>query len=814
MKRQLYGLSLLLSFIWTTCGQNEQQGQTIKPPSVSYTFIISDKGDTIPTGIPIGVEHHKIKPDTAPVPIAVTVGLPRKIKGYTNVYTAFQTRDILIDPQQVKRIIPGKNEVNPLRKVELRANKVPAVFRPVQTVRDPGTKDIARYSIRYMDVEQGLKTSFAKGICHDRKGYIWYSLSGQGVNRYDGQFIAGFSQAEGLISNDIHDILEDANGNLWFAGNRGISRFDGRYFTNYYLPAKQGAILTLFADSRGMIWMGTTHDGVIRYDPDKDSFVQYKDKALFASVTYSITEDRKGNLWFGGAYGALCLNGQSFAKYTRESGLVYPAVSSIAEDDKGQIWMATPEGVSIFNGKAFQNQIFDNKVIPYFHYVFKDSRGQIWMGSKRQGLFRFDGRFFYQYNAQDGLRHNEVLQIIEDDRGQIWFTTYGGGINKMDLQSFRYFSTTDGLIHGFVDNVVADKKENVWIAQEDLIKFDGKDFYQYQLDHPKPNVHVFSIAPDKAGNLWLSTDHGMVKFDEKHFISYGHDYIPYEILPGKGGVFWLMTYDKGVVKFDGKVFTPIGLQEGLPSNKVSALAEDQRGNLWIGTELGLSRFNGEYLTHYTIGNTAFDPYVSCLYVDQGSNLWIGTNYGLYQFRDGKVHSVSQGTALSNDPIAAIREDHKGNIWISTEKGLALLLPDDIGSPSKFQVKTFDSDNELKVAGFSRVSWIDQKHQLWLGSTKGLTVLDLDNYYAQDDDYTPDIHLNGVALNEKDIDFFNTPRSDIEQQLGGKQISFTAVPPFFNYPTALVVPYDVNHISFSYTGIDWKNAPHLSWTLGF
>ena len=152
------------------------------------------------------------------------------------------------------------------------------------------------------------------------------------------------------------------------------------------------------------------------------------------------------------------------------------------------IWIAAREQLIKFEPNTQKTRYFtpsklvDGKASIY--KLCKDSEGMIWIGTNHQGLGRFNPtteKFtFFQQQAQkaNSLNHNTVKCMYEDSKGRFWIATGGGGLNLMNREegTFQHFSEKEGLAN---------------------------------------NV-VYSILEDKAGNLWLSTNEGISKFNPDH----------------------------------------------------------------------------------------------------------------------------------------------------------------------------------------------------------------------------------------------------------------------------------------------------------
>src|SRR3954471_20262104 len=148
----------------------------------------------------------------------------------------------------------------------------------------------------------------------------------------------------------VQSILEDKNGNIWFASwsREGVGRYDGKSLTSFK-PNGDDMVHAILEDKNGNIWFGTRDHGVCRYDGK--TFTNFTaEQGLGHSTVYSMLEDKAGNLWFAtengsgeeGEDGGLWrFDGKSFAKLTTKEGLRHNGVFSIVEDRVGNIWVGT-----------------------------------------------------------------------------------------------------------------------------------------------------------------------------------------------------------------------------------------------------------------------------------------------------------------------------------------------------------------------------------------------------------------------------------------------------------------------------------------
>ncbi|RMB56321.1 hypothetical protein EAX61_14635 [Dokdonia sinensis] len=165
-----------------------------------------------------------------------------------------------------------------------------------------------------IDTQRGVSSSEnVSSIFQDSEGILWFGKSG-GAFMYDlgkKQITKHFSEKDGLANNGVNDILEDRNGNMWFATHhRGVSRYDGESFTNYTKDGiiKGDEVWSLFEDSKGNIWFPAENVGVYKYDGN--TFTLYNEEnGPGTNAVQTIYETRDGRIWFGGYKGLYRLEG-------------------------------------------------------------------------------------------------------------------------------------------------------------------------------------------------------------------------------------------------------------------------------------------------------------------------------------------------------------------------------------------------------------------------------------------------------------------------------------------------------------------------
>jgi ligand-binding sensor domain-containing protein len=291
-----------------------------------------------------------------------------------------------------------------------------------------------------------------------------------------------------------------------------------------------------------------------------------------------------------------------------DTTLVSQYIRSIFQDSNGNLWFGTiGEGVVRYDKKTltyFSN--IDGFIAQSVFAINEDKSGNLWIGTE-QGLYRYDGRTFRNYNQKQGLNHIEISRkgILVDKLGTIWVGTHSGVYrfdpyaDSMGGQSFSLFQQLPSID---VAGIMEDKSGNIWFAssKKGVFRYDGLEIVNFSEKEELGANYAGGIAQDNSGNIWFTMKNGICKYDGKSFTEYtkkdglgGTEF--WGIIIEKSGIIWV-TARGSTTRFDPSVhlsnaFTVFTPEDGL-NCCVQSMFQDISGRMWWGTGQGLYQFDG------------------------------------------------------------------------------------------------------------------------------------------------------------------------------------------------------------------------------
>jgi signal transduction histidine kinase/ligand-binding sensor domain-containing protein/DNA-binding response OmpR family regulator len=507
----------------------------------------------------------------------------------------------------------------------------------------------------YYDDSTSLNSDQTHCVYEDSKGRFWIGTSeglnlfdrNKGTfTRYyfwDGDFNSRHTPKPNHYNLCVNAITEDPvsgklligtekNG-LWFFNPQEKVFSKYKFSDNKNYDIETGFIQSFYKDRDGKIWI-TSSSALSSLDPKSRIFKSHINvgNGLFTKVGFvwgSVVEDRDGLIWSGfftGEEGVFCLNPatENIKRYNlfpeKPKKANYNKIYSLYEDRSGIIWIGTwGMGLMKLDKRKNKFQIlrsdpnnFSNSLSHSVVYqVIYDPKGFLWFCT-RISLDKYDIRTgtYKHYLKNEECIKRSLTYGIQDKSGNLWLGTASCGLIRFDpiAESYRFFlndpKESENLINKPIVPLIQDHLGFLWIGTEGfgLYKYDilNNKVTHYQNDPNDQtslsNNVVREIYEDSFGTIWIGTNNGgLNKFERKtEKFSYICLNSIAKIYEDTQKNFWVTDYYTGLNLFNrenGTITATYSLEDGLPSNFILGILEDDNNNLWLETQNGLSKFN-------------------------------------------------------------------------------------------------------------------------------------------------------------------------------------------------------------------------------
>jgi len=297
--------------------------------------------------------------------------------------------------------------------------------------------------------------------------------------------------------------------------------------------------------------------------------------------------------------------------------------------------------------------MFDGLLSDECHKLTISKNKLLYIGTYN-GLSVYNGVTIKSYNYEDGLPNGSISDVIEDSKGNIWISFDLKGLVKWkNGKILKHYTTKDGLPSNYVNVIREDNKGNIVIGTgSGLSIYDGKEFKNYNFTDGISNGYITALEI-VGNNIWIGCSYGR---------SYGNPL-------GIGG---------GLSIFNGKKFKSFEIKSSYFDYNtflINCIKSDKQGNILIGTDGGLLKYNGSNFTIYRKKEGLISNTIQSIYVDDDQIL-IGTDQGLNFMNGDKIKSfvTKEKSELSNGRIFSINKSNDGVYFVGTTSGLFLFDP--------------------------------------------------------------------------------------------------------------------------------------------
>jgi signal transduction histidine kinase/ligand-binding sensor domain-containing protein len=448
--------------------------------------------------------------------------------------------------------------------------------------------------------------AFIETIVQDSKGAIWITRSQVRDDtgplcEVTGSTLRCHGSSDGIPFAYGQPLYRDALDNLWIGSSQGLCRWKTGGNTKAYIDSAlsrvQGlaGVGAIAAGDDASLLVGMKRSGkglglqrLLQDGTWKDYVVAGMDST--AVEVSALLTDRNGGMWVGtGNRGIYRVHGGRADHFDSADGLSSDSVQGLYEDREGDLWVATSRGIDRFHETSVISfSIREGLTAEDADSVLAARDGTVFIGNTqalnvlRQGKLSAIG-------TKNGLPGRLITSLFEDHGGRLWVGV-DDTLTAYEHGQFHVVSKPDGKPIGVVVALTEDIDHDIWAVTTQPALFRIQDVRVLE-EIPPPRIpRVASLAADPKGGIWLGLSTGdLARYKQGKL----------EILPNRRSrnqpirnlladgedAIWGASSDETFLWDKGKEQT-LSSRNGLPCDDVYALANDNRGSLWLDTRCG------------------------------------------------------------------------------------------------------------------------------------------------------------------------------------------------------------------------------------
>lgn len=436
---------------------------------------------------------------------------------------------------------------------------------------------------------------------------IWVSSREEGLMTIapDGlmtRYNTANSHLKGFNSNDVRQITEDTNGNIWFGTFNGLYCYNksSGEFTSYLRGEREGSlshssVYAVFMDNAGILWVGTYYGGV-----------NYADIGLNSMLFYPGAENN--------------------------DGLSHPVAGHMVEDKEGKIWICTEGGgLNRLDPQTGKIDHFRTSAFPYYlpntnlKWIDYDSDNDLlYIGTTFKGLYSYD------------IRKNRFEHLIDEQNTEKALAN----INAFVRYGNRFFLSTRS---GIFVHTLTDKTDSLLCSSRTLNFYPVTKRNENELWAVCDDIRVYDMSSLKMTKAYSLTCNGKTAR-------------PLNIFTSPSGGIYATTYGNGIFKFNDKedrFDAFVDNSSALLNMYCYRIAWSKDSNMIVSGEKGINIISseGNILETYLLGNNI--PLTAIvrdcgLIVSASGTIYAGGTNGLMAFieRDHKTIKADKGIYFS------------------------------------------------------------------------------------------------------------------------------------------------------------------------
>ncbi|MAP01942.1 MAG: hypothetical protein CMD01_03900 [Flavobacteriales bacterium] len=534
-----------------------------------------------------------------------------------------------------------------------------------------GISRIKDKQLATLEISSLVKDNHINSIEFDKKNQLWIAIQNVGLVETNLISIDDFSVEKVNLHNPkpnlfIRSIKCDQKGRIWIGGKGYIGYLENEKWNELILPSNTSNVSDIDQDSDGLFWISTYDRGVFSYDMNQNTFTHYDQKhGLISSTIRGVFIDSKNRIWLSSKNGASRIENKTIKNFNKKNGLLEENINTISEDLEQNIWFGTDgSGTYRFTGEQFVNYTTRTGLPSnYVMSICQDQQNNFWLSTYDEGICCLKNNSTLNYNIKNSaIKNNTVWSSVCTKDNQLYFGT-SGGLVKIKNGEITTYSNESWLPSNKITSLYEDEKNRLWIGcSKGLAIIDKNIKYTFNTSSGFKGKKIRSICAFE-NQIVVGSSTGIFAFDselnsKKITLDKSISGTIYCLENWQDSLLFIGT-GNGLFIYNKKSIYQLHLHTSFSANYINFLKLDHN-TLWIGTNFGVFELDLKSLAastidlnHYAVANglKSVETNLNASYVDKKGNIWMGTGKGLTKFNK---HEYSNQKNINN-PIAQIND---------------------------------------------------------------------------------------------------------------------------------------------------------------
>ncbi|AUC14652.1 hypothetical protein BTO06_05635 [Tenacibaculum sp. SZ-18] len=605
-------------------------------------------------------------------------------------------------------------------------------------------------------------------------------ISSHTYSSYKNGLFKNYTAIDGLSSSEVYDITQDNLGYIWFATDRGLTRFDGKNFKRYTISEglPDNTILNFYEQPDGTIWCSTMNHKIFYFKNEKDGFNLYKyNEILSKNISNNrvinnlvITEEKELLLTFN--------NLDLFLEIDRKGNVLNRPVRQVSEnklvnikilqDKAGVVFVDrhdvfnTKGALTIedlltgiagpsFNGIVnynktnnircvyirnwyfiiYPNNDVEKREVPFYKEKVAIKAGKIeddllWIG------YQYGGAIIMDLNGdikQHFLKDKSVTKVFKDHEGGVWVSTLNSGVFYCKEPLIDYHSCSS-----FPTELAKDNDDNLVVAfHNGEVKTKENEEGDFEILYNSNNMFPVFIGHDKSVNQLYIEELNSPKINNSR-MKINNDQV------------YGISDDEIFTDSFGKSYVKIYKNDTKKEIKVPERIYDiskKENYILIGTQNGLYQYNNSKLKSLKGESDLFRHRISDIDIKNDKAYIATMGRGIVIKQEDTILNINKKEGLLSDICTEIYVEDPYTFWVGTNRGINRIT---LYKNNTFDIDSISSKEGLVCSEILDIEIIDK--QVWIASREGLFSFPKNIFDRIRKKYRKWLHIDKIVTNQK------------------------------------------------------------------